>query len=136
MRTTVRNAVGASTLAVALSAASWLVATPAEAAWKGVLSYEGGVTQLCKVPLSGGKVRVRVRMNNAKGRHWAKAGINRVVGGQPGSAWTYTKSAKPGKVSNVNSLRFARKAKVYALVGSDMGPTDDAVLAMSSIPRC
>jgi hypothetical protein len=135
MGSTARKTFTTAALALALSAAGWLVATPAHAAWKGVLSYEGGITQLCKAP-AGNKVRVKVRMNNTKGKYWAKAGINRVVGGKPGNAWTYTHSAKPGKVSNVNSLRFAKGAKVYALVGSDLGPTDNRILKMSSIPRC
>ncbi len=136
MRSTVRNAVGVCVLAVALSAASWLVATPAHAAWKVVLSYEGGVTQLCKVPLAGNKVRVKVRMNNKKGQQIAKAGINRLIGGQPGNDWTYTYSTPKGKVSKANSLRFNKGAKVYAIVGSEMGITDTRKVRISNIPRC
>ena len=120
-----------------VAATTVLAAVPAEAAWTPSVRWHGAVTQACKVPLDNGKVRVRVRVNNNNGSDRAAGGLNRVrANGQPGNAWTYTRTVARGAVSNVVTLDFARGSRVWLLVGSQVGITGERAYKLSAIARC
>ena len=113
-------------------------ATPADAAWESVLSYQGAKTQACRAPQADGDVRVKVRLNNTQGRALATGGLNRVkADGSPGSQWTYTRgSTRPGAISNQVALDFKPGAKVYLLIGSQVGITGERTVKVASLRRC
>ena len=121
---------------LALVGSLLVVAGPADAAWKGTLTWRGAVTQACRVPVEGNRVRVNVRLNNTNGSEDSSGGLNRVVGGQAGNSWTYTRNTHAGEVSNVASLVFAQGVKVYLLIGSRVGITDEKIIKISTLPRC
>ena len=114
-----------------------LAAAPASAAWKKTLTWKGAVTQACRAPQADGDLRVKVRLNNRDGKAGSTGGLNRVrADGSTGNAWTYTRHVRPGKISNVVSLDFARGSKVYLLIGSDVGITGERIIKVSALPRC
>lgn len=124
-------------LTTSLLAATVLVAAPAQAAWTPTERWHGAVTQACKVGLDSGKVRVKVRVNNNKGTDRAAAGLNRVrPNGEPGSAWTYTRTVARGSVSSPVSLDFEPGSRVWLLVGSQVGITGERAYSLRSIDRC
>lgn len=124
-------------LTTSMLAATVLVAAPAQAAWTPTVRWHGAVTQACKVGLDSGKVRVKVRVNNANGTDRAAAGLNRVrPNGGPGSAWTYTRTVARGNVSSPVSLDFEPGSRVWLLVGSQVGITGERAYALRSIDRC
>lgn len=136
--TTPRRTTSLALLAVLASLLVGLLpAAPASAAWKSALTWRGAVTQACRAPQPDGDVRVRVRLNNARGSEISSGGLNRVrANGTEGNAWTYTRSTRPGVVSPAVSLDFARSAKVYLLIGSRVGITDWRTVRVADLPRC
>ncbi|GAA4698638.1 hypothetical protein GCM10023349_13510 [Nocardioides conyzicola] len=113
------------------------LAAPAQAAWTPTVRWHGAVTQACKKPLDNGKVRVRVRVNNTHGTDRAAGGLNRVrANGQPGNAWTYTRTVRPGAVSNAVTLDFQRGSRVWLIVGSQVGITGERAYGLGALDRC
>ncbi|NPC98413.1 hypothetical protein [Nocardioides sp. zg-DK7169] len=125
--------VGAVASAVAsLVVAGTMLAPPAQAAWKNGSSANGAKVQVCKVPLDGGDVRVRVRLDNrATGRTYTGS-LMRLSGG----SGSVTVRAAGGTISGTKSLRV----RPGHLMGTGIsGPGVDhgsAIGYARSLPRC
>lgn len=114
-------------------AAGTLLAPPAQAAWTSGAAVHGGNVLVCKVPLDGGDLRVRVRLDNRNAKHTHIGSISRERGG----TWTSVAvRAAAGKQSGTKSLVLSR-GEVVGVTISEVGPGGlGSTMPRSSIQRC
>lgn len=102
-----------------------------------VLSWEGGTTQACWLPVGESDAEVRVRWDGRR-YDWADngaGGLGRVSGTFGISDWTYSFS-DAGTVGPVVSLTMSRGGYVYLLAGSNVGITREVVVPVRSLSTC
>ena len=102
-----------------------------------VLSWEGGVTRACWLPVGESDAEVRVRWDGRR-YDWADSGaggLGRVSERFEISDWTYSFS-DAGTVGPVASLTMSRDWFVYLLVGSNVGITREVVVPVRTLSEC
>ncbi|MQW78079.1 hypothetical protein GHK92_19610 [Nocardioides sp. dk4132] len=131
-RASLRRA-AATTVVASVLGAGTLLASPAQAAWTSGALVHGGNVLVCKVPLDGGDLRVRVRLDNRKAEHTHIGLLYRYRGGKE----TYVKvRAAAGKQSATKSLRLTRGDVVGSGI-SEVGVGGlGGTMTRASIPRC
>ncbi|MQW75484.1 hypothetical protein GHK92_06335 [Nocardioides sp. dk4132] len=126
-----RLALGAAAL-TSLAAAGTVLAPPAQAAWTTGAKANGVKVQVCKVPLTGGDVRVRVRLDNRASSQVYRGSLERLTGG----SGSVTVRAAGGTISGTKSL----VVKPGHLMGTGIsGPGVDhgsAIGYARSLARC
>ncbi|WP_166140580.1 hypothetical protein [Nocardioides ochotonae] len=126
-----RLALAASAVASVLAAGVFL-APPAQAAWTTGSKANGVKVQVCKVPLGGGDVRVRVRLDNRASSQVYRGTLMRLTGG----SGSVTVRATGGSISGTKSL----VVKPGHLMGTGIsGPGVDhgsAIGYARSLARC
>ena len=132
-RSFLRRAVAASAVTSVLAAGT-LLASPAHAAWTSGASTHGGNVLVCKVPLGGGDLRVRVRLDNRTAAHPHIGELFRLRGG---TTTRVTVRAAAGKQSGTKSLRVNRGdavvgAGIWEVSGGGLGGD----LSRARIARC
>ncbi|WP_122816056.1 hypothetical protein [Nocardioides pantholopis] len=116
-----------------LLAAGMVAAPSAEAAWTTGVANDGGKVRVCKVPLGGGDLKVKVRLDNRRAKHGHVGYVYRLRGGK----WTDARvRAGGGEWSGTKSLRVNRGDAVGAGIDEIDGPGLGGTMAKSSIPRC
>lgn len=121
------------TAVTSVLAAGVLVAPSAQAVWGNTVSVHGGKVQVCKVPLGGGDLRIKVRLDNRAAKHDHIAMVFRYRGEQ--QTQVQVRAAR-GKFSGVKFLRVNRGDVVGAGIAEvTVGGLGDT-LNRSSIPRC
>jgi len=128
--TTRLTALGA--LTCLLLSAFTLVAPTANAAWTNWVTIHGSKAQVCKVPLSGGTTRVKVRLDNRGAAHAHRVSLFR---DRNGSFHEVAVRAAAGAVSGVNSLVLARGDEAGVTTHDPNGAAGD-MLRLSVVARC
>ena len=110
-----------------------LTGPAATAAWHNALAFHGAKLQVCKVPLDGGRTRVKVRLDNRGASHTHLGGTTRVRGTDQVSRDVRVAA---GKVSDVKSLVVNRNDQLSAGMGETNGQGAGGELPLSIVSRC
>lgn len=123
----------ASGLASVLAAGALASAPSAQAAWTTGATVHGGKVQVCKVPLAGGDLRIRVRLDNRSAKHTHIGLLFRTRGEQKTEVKV---RAAAGKLSDAKALRWKRGDVLGAgIMETTVGGLGDTLLP-SRLPRC
>ena len=132
MTTTTRlTALGALTGLLLTSAT--VVAPSANAAWTTWGNRHGAKPQVCKVPLSGGSVRIKVRVDARQASHAHRVTIFR---DRNGSFREIEVRAAAGRISGTNSIVLARGDEAGLTVHEPDGGAGGDMLQLGRITRC
>jgi len=126
-----RLALGAAAL-TSLTAAGTVLAPPAQAAWTTGSKMNGVKVQVCKVPLGGGEVRVRVRLDNRASDEVYRGSLMRLSGG----SGTVTVRAAGGTISGTKSLVVKPGNMMGTGIGSPRGDHGSAIGYARDLARC
>ena len=110
-----------------------LTGPAADAAWHDAMQIHGGKLQVCKVPLDGGRTRVKVRLDNRGASHAHLGGITRVRGDDQVQR---NLRAAAGRLSDVKSLVLRRGDQLGAGMGETTGEGAGGELPLSTVSRC
>ncbi|MGB0102052.1 MAG: hypothetical protein WBP61_17375, partial [Nocardioides sp.] len=105
----------------------------AHASWHNTMSIHGGKLQLCKIPLSNGRVKVKVRLDNRKSSHTHLGGVSRTRDGQRRSIDFRTGA---GRLSPTKSLIRKPGDYLSAGMGEPSGEGAGGDFLLSSVTRC
>lgn len=123
----------AAALLLSLCALATQSAVPARAAWTNVMTMDGGKLQLCRVPLGGGKTRVKGRLDNRNAKHTHTAGFTRIRGeNRTNRAFKVV----AGKRSGIKAIKFRQGDKLSAGMGHPDGSGGGGQLPLRDLPRC
>ena len=131
-RSRLRHLAAASAVTSLVAASTMLVSSPAHAAWKTGSSMNGAHTQVCKVPLANGDVRVKVRLDNRATNEVYRGTLMRLSGKEI----SVVVRAAGGTISGTKSLRVRPGAFMGTGIGSPRGDLGGAIGYARDLPRC
>jgi len=131
-RSFVRRA-AATAVAASVLGAGTLLASPAQAAWTSGARAHGGNVLVCKVPLDGGDLRVRVRLDN---RNADDTHIGELRTERKGVRTQVRVRAAGGKQSATKSLRVSRGDVVVVGISEVTVGGLGGTMTRASIARC
>ncbi|MQW75483.1 hypothetical protein GHK92_06330 [Nocardioides sp. dk4132] len=114
-------------------AAGVFLAPPAQAAWTTGARVDGAKVQVCKVPLGGGDVRVRVRLDNRANDVVYKGMLHRYSG--PNITRTVSVRAA-GKISGTKSMVVKAGSEMGTGISGPVGGLGSFVGYARNLARC